>query len=92
MVLDKWKIELRVKKSRVDISTTPRQNTLHGPYHRLQGTDRLLTPPPVKAEDYENLVNSFKTCTLRSLINWARGLLIFLFFSIPIPPPYSGVY
>ena len=59
MVLDKWKMELRVKKFKVDISTTPRQNSLHGPYHHSQGRDRLLIPP-VKGEDYKNLINFFK--------------------------------
>ena len=79
MVLDKWQLELPVKKSKVDISTTPMQNSLHGPYHRPQGRDRL-TIPPVNQEDHENLVNFFKTCTLRCLINGARRLLIFQFF------------
>ena len=44
MVLDKWKMEFRIKKIEVDISTTLRQNSLHGPYHRPQGRDRLFIP------------------------------------------------
>ena len=42
MVLDKWRMELRIKK--VDISTIPKQNSLHRPYHHPQGRDRLLIP------------------------------------------------
>ena len=68
MVLDKWKIELQVKKFIIDYSF-----------------------PPVKGEEYENLVNVFKTCTLRCLINGAQSLSIFQFFSAPPPPP-SGAY
>ena len=65
MVLDTWKMELRVKKFKVDISTTPRQNS---PFITPKAeTDYLL--PPVKGEDYENLSNFFKTCTLRCLID-----------------------
>ena len=71
MVLDKWKMELQVKKIKVDISTTPRQNYLHGPYHHPKAeTDYSF--PPVKGEDYENIVNFFKTFALRCLINGAR--------------------
>ena len=82
MVLDKLKIELRVKKLKVDISTTPRQNYLHGPYYHPQGRAKADTDhsfSPVKGEDYENLANFFKTC-LRCLINGAGRLLIFQFF------------
>ena len=82
-----WKMELWLKKIKVDISTTPKP-TFHGPYHWFQGRDRLLIPP-VKGEDYENLVNFFKTFTLMCLINGARRLLIFRFFSDP-PPPYGA--
>ena len=82
MVLDEWKMDLRVKKFKVDISTTPRPNSLHGPYNHPQGRDRLVIPP-VKGEDYENLVNFFKTFTVRCLINGARRLLAFQFFSVP---------
>ena len=88
----KWNMEFLVKKFKVDISTTPTQSSLHDPYHCRQGRDRLLISPPallpVKGEDYENLVNFFKTCTLRCLINGAQRLLIFQFFLTPPPPPF----
>ena len=72
-------MELRVKKFKVDISTTPKQNS---PFITPKAkTDYSL--PPVKGEDYENLVNFFKTCTLRCLINGAGRLLIFQFFPTP---------
>ena len=82
MVLDKWKMELRVKKFKVDISANPRLTL---------STIPIITPkaeadysfPTVKGEDYENLVNVFETCTLRCLINGVRRLLIFQFFSEP---------
>ena len=83
--VEKWNMELRVKKFKVDISTTPRQNSLHDPYHCRQGRDRLLIPSQLRGEDYENLVNFFKTCALRCLISGAQRLLIFQFF--PTPPP-----
>ena len=38
-------MELQVKKLKVGISTTPRQNSLYGPYHHLQGRDKLLILP-----------------------------------------------
>ena len=76
MVLDKWKTELRVKKCKVDISTTPWQNSLHGPIIApMAETDYSFRS--VKGEDYENLVDFFKTYTLKCLINGARRLLIF---------------
>ena len=40
----KW-ICMQVKKLKVDISTSPRQNSLYGPYHHLQGRDKLLILP-----------------------------------------------
>ena len=33
------------KKLKVDISATPRKNSATGPYHHLQGRDKLLIPP-----------------------------------------------
>ena len=45
MVADMWKMELRVKIFKLDISTTPRQNSLHGPCHQPQGKDTLLISP-----------------------------------------------
>ena len=47
-------MEFQVKKLKVEISTTPRQNSLLGPYHYPQGRDKLFIPL-VKGEDYENL-------------------------------------
>ena len=38
-------MDLQVKKLKVEISTTPRQNCLTGPYHQPQGRDKLLIPP-----------------------------------------------
>ena len=37
-------MNLKVKKLKVDISTTPRQNSLTGPYHHRQDGDKLLIP------------------------------------------------
>ena len=68
MVLDKWKMELWVKKFKVDISTVPIITTK---------AEIDYSFPPVMGEDYENLVNFFKTCTLRCLINGAGRLSIF---------------
>ena len=39
----KW--NCKSKKLKVDISTTPRQNSLPDPYHHLQGRDKLLIFP-----------------------------------------------
>ena len=39
---------------KVDIFTTPRQNSLPGPYHKALGRVKLLVPPD-KREDNENL-------------------------------------
>ena len=41
---DKWKMNLLVKKLKIDISTTPRQNSLKGLYNHPQGIDKLLIP------------------------------------------------
>ena len=49
-------MDLQVKKLKVDISTTPRQNSLPGPYHHPQVRDKLLILiPPVKWEDNQSL-------------------------------------
>ena len=56
MVLDKWKMELRIKK--VDISTTPKQNSLHRPY-RHPKAEADYSFPSVKRKNYENVVNFF---------------------------------
>ena len=41
----KSKIHLQVKqKFKVDLFTTPRQNSLAGPYHHPLGRDKLLIP------------------------------------------------
>ena len=47
---NKWKVDLQVKKLKVDISANPRKNSVTGPYHHPQGRDKLLIPP-VKGED-----------------------------------------
>ena len=47
---DKWKMDLQVKKLKVDISATPKKNSDTDPYHQPQGRDKLLIPP-VKRED-----------------------------------------
>ena len=64
-------MDLQVKKFKVDISTTPKQNSLTGPYHHPKA-EINYSFPPVKGEDYENLiqnvllkVNFFKTCNRR---------------------------
>ena len=54
-------MDLQVKKLKVDISATPRKNSVTGPYHHPQGRDKLLIPP-VKGEEectfcYEVLLN-----------------------------------
>ena len=41
----KWKMDLQFKKLKVDISSTPRKNSITGPYHRSRGRDKLLIPP-----------------------------------------------
>ena len=46
---NKWKMDLQVKKMKVDISATPKKNSVTGPYHHPQGRDKLLIPP-VKGE------------------------------------------
>ena len=38
-------MDLQVKNLKVDISTTPRQNSLPGPYHHPQCREKLLIPP-----------------------------------------------
>ena len=43
-------MDLKVKKLKVDISTTSRQNSLTGPYHHRQDRDKLLIPSS-KGED-----------------------------------------
>ena len=48
--LDKWKMDLQVKILKVDILTTPWENSLTDPYHHPQGRDKLLIPP-VKGEN-----------------------------------------
>ena len=50
-------MDLQVKKLKVDIYTTPKQNSLHGPYHLPQGRDKLLIPS-VKGEDYDYCLKS----------------------------------
>ena len=45
-----WKMDLQLKKLKVDISATPKKNSVTGPYHDRQGRDELLSPP-VKGED-----------------------------------------
>ena len=64
-------MDLQVKKLKVNIYITPRQNSLPCPYHFPQSIDKLLILP-VNREDYENLfqnvllsVNVFKTCNRR---------------------------
>ena len=47
-------MDLQVKNLKVNISTTPKQNNLPGPYYHPQGRYKLLIPP-VEGEDYENL-------------------------------------
>ena len=44
------KMDLQVKKLKVDISATPKKNSDTGSYHHPQGRDKLLIPP-VKEED-----------------------------------------
>ena len=51
---DNWKMNLQVKKLKVDISATPRKNSVTGPYHHPQGRDKLLIPR-VKGEEKGNL-------------------------------------
>ena len=59
-------MELRVKKFKVDISTISQGKTFSAVLiiTLKAGTDYSF--PPVKGDDYENLVNFFKTCTLRT--------------------------
>ena len=45
---------LQVKHLKIDVSTTPRQNSPPSSYHHSQGRGKILTLP-VKSEDYENL-------------------------------------
>ena len=44
------KMDLQVKKLKVDISATPKKNSDTGLYHHPQGRDKLLIPP-VKGEN-----------------------------------------
>ena len=37
-------MDLQVKKLEVEISATPRKNSVTGPYHHPQGRDKLLIP------------------------------------------------
>ena len=37
-------LQVKKKKLKVDLFTTPMQNFLPGPYHHPQGRDRLLIP------------------------------------------------
>ena len=60
---DKWKMDLQVKKLKVDISTTHSQNSVPCPYHDPQCREKLLIPQ-VKGEDYENL---FQNVLLKSI-------------------------
>ena len=45
---------LQVKNLKIDVSTTPRQNSPPSSYHHPQDRDKILILP-VKSEDYENL-------------------------------------
>ena len=54
MVFRSVELHLQVKKLKVDLFTTPRQNSRPGPYHHPLGRNKLLIPP-VKCDDYENL-------------------------------------
>ena len=47
-------MDLQVKKLKVDISATTRQNSLPGPYHHPKA-ETNWSFLPVKGEDYENL-------------------------------------
>ena len=47
-------MDLQVKKLKVDISTTPRQNFLPSSYRHPE-VEANYSFPAVKAEDYENL-------------------------------------
>ena len=47
-------MDLQVKKLKVNISTTPRQNSLPDPDHYPKA-ETIYSFPPVKAKDYENL-------------------------------------
>ena len=47
-------MDLQVKQLKPDISATPRQNAICGPYHHSQDRDKLLIPL-IKGDDYENL-------------------------------------
>ena len=38
-------MNLQVEKLKVDISATPRKNSVTDPYHQSQGRDKLVTPP-----------------------------------------------
>ena len=46
---NKCKMDLQVKKLKVELSATPRKNSVTGPYHHSPGRDKLLIPP-VKGE------------------------------------------
>ena len=50
----KGKMDLQVKKLKVEISATTRQNSLPGPCHRPKA-ETNWSFCPVKGEDYENL-------------------------------------
>ena len=43
-------MDLQVKKFKVDISTTPKQNSLTGPYHHPKA-EINYSFPPLKGED-----------------------------------------
>ena len=47
-------MDLQVKKLKIDISTTPRQNSLPGSYHHPK-VETNYSFPAVKSKDYENL-------------------------------------
>ena len=47
---DKWKMDLKVKKLKVDTSANPRKNSVTSLCHHHRGRDKLLIPP-VKGKD-----------------------------------------
>ena len=61
MVLNKWKVDLQVKKLKVDISATPRKSSVAGPYHHPQGRNKLLIPP---IKHRQNVVSITLLCNL----------------------------
>ena len=42
---NKWKMDLQVKKLKVDIAHTPSKSSLAGPYHDPQDRDKLSISP-----------------------------------------------